>query len=113
MRFDNGILATLQSSDSHGFAHSFDIVTSTGSLRFAGNPWLPEAGENRMIWQPYDGPSREIIVSDDNDAFYHQTRMVERTLAAGTKEAPRPSPRLSDSLEIMQFLSDWEAAARQ
>lgn len=112
IRFDNGVLATLQSTDSHGFAHSFEIVTTTGALRFATNPWLPEAGENRMVWQPYDGPSRDIVVEAKHDAFYHQTRMVERALAAGAKEAPRPSPRLSDSLEIMQFLADWESASR-
>lgn len=112
VRFDNGVLATLHSSDSYGFAHSFEIVTTTGALRLATNPWLPVAGENRMVWQPYNGPARDIIVTDDNDAFYHQTRMVERALAAGSKEAPRPSPRLADSLEIMQFLTEWETAAR-
>ncbi|MFY0616108.1 Gfo/Idh/MocA family protein [Shimia sp.] len=111
IRFDNGVLATLQSTDSHGFAHSFEIVTTKGTLRFATNPWLPEADENRMVWQPYDGPVRDIVVEAKHDAFYHQTRMVERALAAGTKEATRPSPRLSDSLEIMQFLTDWDEAA--
>jgi hypothetical protein len=51
------------------------------------------------------------VVETKHDAFYHQTKMVERALAIGAKEAPRPSPRLSDSVEIMQFLTDWEAAA--
>ena len=113
IRFDNGVLATLQSSDSHGFAHSFEIVTTKGTLRFATNPWLPEAGKNRMVWQPYDGPARDIVVEAEHDAFYHQTRMVERALASGATQAERPSPRLSDSLEIMQFLTDWDAAARR
>ncbi|TCK99777.1 putative dehydrogenase [Shimia isoporae] len=112
VRFDNGVMATLQSTDSHGMSHSFEIVTTKGMLRFATNPWLPAAGDNRMIWQPFEGPAREIVVTDDNDAFYHQTRMVERALASGAAEAPRPSPRLKDSMEIMQFLADWEAAAR-
>jgi len=111
IHFENGVLATLQSSDSHGMAHGFEIVTTTGKLRFETNPWLPEAGVNRMIWQPYVGAAREILVKDENDAFYHQTRMVERALAQGQTEAPRPAPRLSDSLEIMQFLADWDAAA--
>ncbi|MBO6897085.1 MAG: Gfo/Idh/MocA family oxidoreductase [Shimia sp.] len=111
VRFDNGVLANLHSTDGHGMAHAFTIVTTKGTLRFATHPWLPEAGENRMIWQPYDGPARDIVVETKHDAFYHQTKMVERALATGAKEASRPSPRLSDSLEIMQFLTDWEAAA--
>jgi len=111
VRFDNGVLATLHSTDGHGMAHAFTVVTTKGTLRFATNPWLPEAGENRMVWQPYDGPARDIVVETKHDAFYHQAKMVERALAANLKEAPRPSPRLSDSLEIMQFLTDWEATA--
>ncbi len=111
VRFDNGVLANLMSTDGHGMAHEFVIVTTKGTLRFATNPWLPEAGENRLIWQPFEGPARDIMVETKHDAFYHQTKMVERALAIGAKEAPRPSPRLSDSLEIMQFLTDWEAAA--
>jgi len=111
VRFDNGVLANLISTDGHGMAHAFTIVTTKGTLRFATNPWLPEAGENRMVWQPFEGPARDIVVETKHDAFYHQTKMVERSLAACATEAPRPSPRLSDSLEIMQFLTNWEAAA--
>ncbi|WP_294228579.1 Gfo/Idh/MocA family oxidoreductase [uncultured Shimia sp.] len=111
VRFDNGVLANLMSTDGHGMAHEFTIVTTKGTLRFATNPWLPVAGENKMIWQPYEGPARDIMVETKHDAFYHQTKMVERALVAGHKEASRPSPRLSDSLEIMQFLTEWEAAA--
>lgn len=113
VRFDNGVLANLHSTDGHGMAHEFVIVTTKGTLRFATNPWLPEPGANRMIWQPYNGPARDISVSSDYDAFYHQTRMVEQAIRTHAKEAPRPAPRLSDSLEIMQFLTDWEAACQR
>jgi predicted dehydrogenase len=112
VRFDNGVFATLQSSDSHGMAFGFEIITTKGALRFDTNPWLPDAGDSRMIWRPFDGPERAIVVSDANDAFYHQIRMFERALTSHATEAQRPSPRLSDSLEIMQFLTDWDAAAR-
>lgn len=113
IRFDNGVLANLQSTDSYGMAHEFVVVTTTGTLRCATNPWLPEKGNNRLIWQPFTGrPAREILVDDPQDAFYHQTRMVERALTSGAKQAPRPSPQLTDSLEVMQFLTDWDAAAR-
>ncbi len=113
VRFGNGVLANLMSTDSHGMAHAFTIVTTKGTLRIATNPWLPVAGENHMIWQPYDGPARDIVVETKHEAFYHQVKMVERALTTGAKEASRPSPRLSDSLEIMQFLTDWETAAFQ
>ncbi|WP_412551309.1 Gfo/Idh/MocA family protein [Shimia sp. MIT910701] len=112
VRFDNGVLANLHSTDGHGMAHAFTIVTTKGTLCFATNPWLPVAGENKMIWQPYDGPARDIVVETKHGAFYHQTKMVERAQAMGAKEAPRPSPRQSDSLEIMRFLTEWETAAR-
>lgn len=112
--FDNGVLANLQSSDSYGMAHEFVIVTTTGTLRIATNPWLPQNGNNRLIWQPFSRrPAREILVDDPEDGFFHQTRMVERALASGAKQAPRPSPRPSDSLEIMKFLTEWQDAATQ
>ncbi len=112
VRFDNGVLANLMSTDGHGMAHDFSIVTTKGTLRFDTNPWLPDAGENRMIWTPFEGAPRDIIVTADHDAFYHQTRMVEHALQNGATEAARPSPSLSDSLEIMRFLVDWDTTAR-
>ena len=38
--------------------------------------------------------------------------MVERNVKAEQLEADRPSPRLNDSLQVMAFLTDWEAEAR-
>ncbi len=117
VRFSNGVLATLQSSDNYGNGSDFAISTDQGVLRFETNPWLPAAGSNVLTWTPFDGeagridPERIDIVSE-HDAFYHQIKMVERHLAAADTEADRPSPRLADSLEIMQFLTDWEAAVR-
>ena len=111
VRFENGTLATLSSTDDYGMAHDFTVLTTTGELRFETNPWLPEAGENRLRWTPYDGEPETIAVSGGGgDAFVHQVRLVERCLAEGRTEAPRPSPRLRDSVEIMELLTDWEAA---
>ena len=45
----------------------------------------------------------------EHDAFFHQTKLVERCVTAGQTEADRPSPRLADSLEIMELLTTWEA----
>lgn len=109
LRFDNGVLATLQSTDSYGMAHHFAISGSKGVLRFVTNPWLPEAGRNHLQWCPHDGAVEDIFVETGLDAFAHQIRMVEDCLRQGLTEAPRPSPRLRDSLEIMALLTDWEA----
>lgn len=107
-RFGGGVLATLQSTDTYGMAHGFTVMGEHGTLAFKTNPWLPVAGDNILVWQPYDGEQEEITVTDPHDAFYHQIKMVERCIAEGQIEVPRPSPRLSDSLEIMELLTDWE-----
>lgn len=111
IRFDNGVLASLCSSDSYGMTHDFLVEGDRGVLRFATNPWLPVAGENVITWQPFDAEATNetIVVHDEHDAFFHQVKMVERHVAAGAVEAARPSPRLTDSIEIMELLTDWEA----
>lgn len=109
VRFDDGVLASLQSSDSYGNGSEFSISGDHGVLRFETNPWLPVPGVNAFAWQPFDGPVERIVVEDANDAFYHQVKMVERSVAEGRTEAERPSPRLSDSIEIMEMLTEWEA----
>ncbi|UTW55057.1 Gfo/Idh/MocA family protein [Kordiimonas sp. SCSIO 12610] len=110
VRFNNGVLATLQSSDSYGLAHRFDVIGENGTLSFITNPWLPLAGRNHIRWEGYDGSTEDIYVDADHDAFYHQVKMVEASLSQKSKEAIRPAPRLKDSLEIMAFLTEWEAA---
>lgn len=110
IRFGNGVIATLQSSDTHGMDHGFVVVTSTGTLRWQTNPWLPIAGENVIEWEPHDGPPEPIVVTAEHDAFFHQVQLLERMVATGATEAERPSPRLTDSLQIMQLLVEWEAA---
>ncbi len=109
VRFDNGVLANLQSTDSYGMAHEFSIAGDKGVLRFVTNPWHPLAGKNHLQWLPYDAECEDIFVEDAHDSFYHQIKMVEEALAQGRLEVQRPSPRLKDSLEIMDFLTQWEA----
>jgi predicted dehydrogenase len=107
-KFENGVLATLQSTDSYGMAHGFTISGDKGRLRIVTNPWLPVAGCNHLQWMPYDGAVEDIYVDAAHDAFYHQIKMVEASIAAGRKQALRPSPRLNDSVEVMAFLTEWE-----
>lgn len=110
VRFDNGVLATLQSSDTHGMDHGFAVATTTGTLQWLTNPWLPAAESNKVVWQPHEGEARTIDVADGHDAFFHQVQLMERLIAAGATQAERPSPQLDDSLEIMALLTEWEAA---
>lgn len=112
VRFDNGVLATLQSTDSYGTRNAFSVLGTKGELRFVSNPWQPIGGRSHLQWCPYDGQIEDIYVEDDFDAFYHQIKMVERHVLAGDREAARPSPRHADSYEIMGFLTEWEAACR-
>lgn len=109
IRFGNGLLANLQSTDEYGMAHDFVIAGDHGVLRFVTNPWLPIAGRNVLMWEPFGGETEEIVIVDEHDAFHHQIKLVERCVAAGETEAARPSPRLRDSLEIMNLLTEWEA----
>ena len=112
IRFDNGVLASVQSSDTFGNDSEFSVSGEHGTLRFITNPWLPEPGVNSIVWQPFSGQPETISIEDPHDAFYHQLKMVEANVAAGHTESSRPSPRLDDSLEIMALLTEWEAAVR-
>lgn len=113
VRFGCGILATVQTAETYGMFPDFTVVGDKGSLRFLDNPWLPEAGASRLLFTGFDGTGEEIVVESDADAFLHQVRMVERSLAAGLGQAKRPSPRPADSIEIMEMLTDWEADIRR
>ncbi|BCP54315.1 oxidoreductase [Kaistia sp. 32K] len=113
VRFANGILATVQTAETYGMYPEFIVVGDKGSLRFLDNPWLPQAGASRLLFTGFDGTSEEIVVESDTDAFLHQVRMVERSLAAGRRQAERPSPRPADSIEIMEMLTAWEADIRR
>ncbi|UKZ58300.1 hypothetical protein TrVGV298_012168 [Trichoderma virens] len=108
VRFGNGVLATVQSTDSFGNDFSFSIQGDKGVLRFRTNPWLPLAGDNIIEIKTYGGATEEIIVPAQMDAFGHQVKRVEDCIAQGLKEAPRPSPSWSNSVSIMGLLTEWE-----
>ncbi|KFA63360.1 hypothetical protein S40285_01858 [Stachybotrys chlorohalonatus IBT 40285] len=111
IRFGNGVLGTIQSTDSFGNDFSFAIRGEKAVLRFKTNPWLPPAGDSVMEIRTYAGGKVEdVVVSAEHDAFGCQVRRVEECLAAGSNEAPRPSPTWKDSLEIMALLTEWEDA---
>ncbi|WP_054006838.1 Gfo/Idh/MocA family protein [Cypionkella psychrotolerans] len=109
VRFDNGVLASIQASDSYGMAFEFAISGEKGVLCCKTNPWLPGACENILQVQPHDGAVEEIVVSTGLDAFQHQVVCVENAHRMGLKQASRPAPLLADSLEVMAMLTTWEA----
>lgn len=108
VHFSNGVIASVLSTDSYGMSFDFTIRGDLGQLRFKTNPWLPIAGENVLELTLYGGETETIVVTSSRDAFQHQVLRVEECVRMGSKEAPRPSPSLSDSLEIMDLLSAWE-----
>ena len=112
MRFENGLIATLQSTDSFGMDHAFTVLGEKGALRFITNPWLPVAGDNVIEVTAYGQAPERIIVTSDRDAFGHQVQLVEDCLSQGLKCAPRPSPNPAHSLEIMKLLCEWENQVR-
>ena len=109
VKFGDSVLATLQSTDTYGMTHDFAISGENGILRFVSNPWLPET-ENHLQWCPHNGARQDIYINVNQNAFYYQVKLVETALANAQIDVARPSPTLADSLEIMQFLTDWEAA---
>ncbi|CAH0053990.1 unnamed protein product [Clonostachys solani] len=110
VRFGNGVLATLQSSDSFGNDSAFAVQGDKAVLRFRTNPWLPPAGKSVMELKPYKAEVEEIVVESPLDAFGWQVKNVESCIARGDKQAARPSPTWEDSLEIMELLTEWEAS---
>ena len=80
VRFGNGVLASLHSTDSYGMAHEFVIATTKGTIRFDHNPWLPDAEANGFTWRGYDGSEKQYSVDVQGDAFDHQLEMSKQAL---------------------------------
>jgi dihydrodiol dehydrogenase / D-xylose 1-dehydrogenase (NADP) len=114
VRFGNGVLGSIQSTDSFGNDYAFAIQGEKAVLRFKTNPWLPPAGDSIMELRTYaGGKTEQTVVTSDLDAFGHQVKRIEQYLASGAKEASRPSPTWEDSLEIMGLLTQWEKAVME
>lgn len=108
VRFEDGLVATLQSTDSFGNDFSFTVQGTKGSLKFRTNPWLPAAGRSVMELKTFGGETQEVVVESSLDAFGWQVKTVEKCLASGAKEASRPAARMQDSLEILDLLTESE-----
>ena len=112
LRFDAGVLASVHTAETHGMGWSFSVTGTQGTLQCISNPWLPTADDNELLWTPFNGAAERITVQAEGDAFDYQVRMVEQHVCQHARIAQRPSPRPSDSHEIMELLTDWETHAR-
>ncbi|MEX0565447.1 Gfo/Idh/MocA family protein [Raoultella terrigena] len=107
----DGAVASLHCTEDYGMFWDFSIQGSVGSLRIESNPWLPEAGGNRIVVTPYEGETRYIDIAAAGDAFDYQVLAVGSALAQGAREVARPAARAEDSLAIMRMLTTWEQGA--
>lgn len=114
-RFNNGVLAQIATSETHGMAFGFTVTGQSASARFFTNPWLPDGGDNiiEIIDHSSGSVAERIAINSGMDAFDHQVHMIEEAIAEGRREAFFPSPSHNDSRAIMRFLTDWEAACKQ
>ena len=72
VRFDNGVLADILSTDSYGNDFWFTVMGDKAVMRFKTNPWLPVAGDNLIEIKPYGGPTQHVMVEGSYDAFGYQ-----------------------------------------
>lgn len=112
IRFGTGLLASLQTAETHGMDHDFTVIGDKGRLRFLTNPWLPGGGRSAFSWEPFGARREEFTVDTENDAFFYQVKMVEASIASGRKEAERPCSTLRASRDLMVLLTTWEAQVR-
>ncbi|PVI01663.1 NAD(P)-binding protein [Periconia macrospinosa] len=108
VKFENGVLGNVFSTDSYGNDFGFTVMGDKAVMRFKTNPWLPKAGENVIEIKPYSGEARQVVVEGEFDAFGYQVRKVEEYLKKGSLEAVRPSLNLDQSVDLMALLTEWE-----
>ncbi|MQB04463.1 gfo/Idh/MocA family oxidoreductase [Agrobacterium tumefaciens] len=110
IRYDEGLIASIYSSDSYGLRSDLSIHGELGTIVFKTNPWLPEAGVSRMEIQFHDGRTEVVEIESELDSFGHQVRSIERSIQAREIVPIKPAPSIHDSLEIMQVLTAWHTA---
>ncbi len=107
----NGVTTRIHTAETFGMFSGFVIVGETGTLRFASNPWLPEKEGNVITLTPFEGEAQSIEVTAEGDAFFYQIKHIREAIQQGRRDIDRPAPKLQNSFEIMQILSQWEAAS--
>ncbi|SCX30122.1 Glucose-fructose oxidoreductase precursor [Agrobacterium sp. DSM 25558] len=113
IRYEQGLLASIHSSDTFGLRSDLSIHGEIGTIVFKTNPWLPEAGINRMELQHHDGRVEVIDVESELDGFGHQIRNAEDSFKANRAVPLSPARSIHDSLEIMQVLTSWHQACER
>ncbi|KZK77831.1 1,5-anhydro-D-fructose reductase [Pseudovibrio sp. W64] len=110
LRLNNGVVCQLHTAEDYGLHAGFTVLGSKASLVLNSNPWLPEAEGNIYTVTPYEKPGDTRTVMADGNAFIYQVRAIRKAIEAGNKALESPAPSVEDSRQIMQILTDWEAA---
>ncbi len=97
IRYDQGLLASIHSSDTYGLRSDLSIHGEMGTIVFKTNPWLPEAGISRMELQHHDGRVEVIEVRSDLDGFGHQIHNAEDSFKASRPAPLAPARSIQDS----------------
>ncbi|KAI3642172.1 hypothetical protein MP228_011727 [Amoeboaphelidium protococcarum] len=115
--FQCGVLASVQTAETFGKSTvncGFEVIGTSGKLWFETNPYMPLPNQdNSFKFIQYSQPKKVNAVTEgslDYDAYYYQFKEVEHAISAGLTQSERPAPRLADSIAIMKYITDWEAA---
>ncbi len=112
IRLNNGVVCQLHTAEDYGLHAGFTVLGSKASLVLNSNPWLPEAEGNSFTVTPYEQPGDTRTTTAEGNAFLYQVRAIREAIEAGKTRLERPAPTPEDSRQIMQLLTDWEAATR-
>ncbi|EEA95351.1 Gfo/Idh/MocA family protein [Pseudovibrio sp. JE062] len=110
LRLNNGVVCQLHTAEDYGLHAGFTVLGSKASLVLDSNPWLPEAEGNSFTVTPYEKPGDTRTVTAEGNAFLYQVRAIREAIEAGKTALGSPAPSMEDSRQIMQILTDWEAA---
>lgn len=109
LRFADKINLQIHTAEDYGLKHGFSVLGTIGCITLDSNPWLPSE-RNTLTLEQYETSSKTITIDADGDAFYYQVRAIREAVENGynSLRLPKPTPVLSR--DVMQLLTDWEAA---
>lgn len=113
INFANDVKATITACEIHESEKSneFEMVGTKGRLIFLTNPYLPNKGLNQFDFIDAQGKTQSFRANGEYDAYTYQILMTKYDWLMQRELAARPSATLSDSMLMMEFLTDWEDTA--
>eukprot|EP01130_Rhizamoeba_saxonica_P001784 TRINITY_DN11631_c0_g1_i1.p1 TRINITY_DN11631_c0_g1~~TRINITY_DN11631_c0_g1_i1.p1 ORF type:complete len:336 (-),score=64.77 TRINITY_DN11631_c0_g1_i1:48-1055(-) len=108
--FKDLFTADISVSETHKSDTVFDIVGTKGRIHCVSNPWMPDIDSTFTIES--NGSTRSVTVESEGSAYYYQLKNTRDYVNNGDKEANRPAPSVSDSIDIMMLLTQWEESCK-